>query len=332
MQLPKYKPGEFRFRQPWRGTVIPDFMQSVLDRENLDPSDRKHRFRIGELYAEHVSQLREAALTNTDGNQLFVEVRLSVSFFAEYSLHIYGDNVFFNIHREGANGIPIRRLENGEHYSQLKNSAAYERIKPDLFRLDVLNWELSSKPSLGFDGWSIDITLSCDEGAIEAGGWLKSPPDYVPGDLSSQVIDLLSVIGVAYGFPAIGEEFTEVGQRINKSNPIPGSVIGGLLALGNTDSLEQLKEHHRDPLTREGGLRGQHHSIWEPLARSLSEPDLASLFRGLVIVDRELDNWSVGSVAPAIAIFHIYKERFKDYAGPLSEWAIQNRGDNTYIR
>ena len=111
---------------------------------------------------------------------------------------------------------------------------------------------------------------------------------------------------------------------------IPRKVIEGLVALGNKGTLEQLEAHHRESLTRYTGLRFQHYSVWEPLARTLAEPDLALLFRGLVIADRELGNWSRGSVAPAIPVYHVYKERFKESAGLLSEWAKQN-STNTYI-
>ena len=81
---------------------------------------------------------------------------------------------------------------------------------------------------------------------------------------------------------------------------------------------------HRDFINR------LHWSTWKEFANELSNDDLVDLFKGLVIVEREL-KWMGGSVAAAIWIFKIlFWERGVKNITEIADFGKRN-SDNPYI-
>lgn len=91
-----------------------------------------------------------------------------------------------------------------------------------------------------------------------------------------------------------------------------------------------LDDDDRSAFVRKDWINRRHKKFWKPIAESLSKSDLENLFRGLVIAEREL-KWLGGSGASAIWIFHVYQKRFEDASIELANWALTNRGRNSYI-
>jgi hypothetical protein len=91
-----------------------------------------------------------------------------------------------------------------------------------------------------------------------------------------------------------------------------------------------LNADDRLALVRKDRINRRGKGFWKPIAEKLSKPDLENLFRGLVIVEREL-NWMGGSGASAIWVFLVYQKRFEDASIELANWALTNRGRNSYI-
>jgi len=105
------------------------------------------------------------------------------------------------------------------------------------------------------------------------------------------------------------------------------SVIKLLRSVGAKGCLD---EDDRFAFKRKDGINRNSSEFWKSIAEKLSKQDLENLFRGLVIVEREL-NWIGGSVAGAIWVFRGYKQRFEDTSIELANWALKNRGRNPYI-
>ena len=105
------------------------------------------------------------------------------------------------------------------------------------------------------------------------------------------------------------------------------SVIKLLRSVGAKGCLD---EGDRVAFKRKDGINRKSRVFWESIAEKLSKQDLENLFRGLVIVEREL-NWIGGSVAGAIWVFREFKQRFEDSSMELADWALKNRGRNHYI-
>ena len=91
-----------------------------------------------------------------------------------------------------------------------------------------------------------------------------------------------------------------------------------------------LDKDDRFSLVRKDWINRRAKNFWNPIAESLSKPDLENLFRGLVIAEREL-NWIGGSGASAIWVFHVCQRRFEDASIELANWALINRGRNPYL-
>lgn len=80
------------------------------------------------------------------------------------------------------------------------------------------------------------------------------------------------------------------------------------------------------------GLNGGGPTFWEPICKELSKEDAIYLFKGSVILEREL-NLHGGSVAANIFIFrHLYSHRITSFneRRELVDWALKNRGSNDY--
>jgi hypothetical protein len=106
------------------------------------------------------------------------------------------------------------------------------------------------------------------------------------------------------------------------------SVIKLLRSVGAKGCLD---EDDRFAFKRKDEINRKSSVFWESIAEKLSKQDLENLFRGLVIVEREL-NWIGGSVAGAIWVFQEYKRRFEGNTSiELANWALKNRGRNPYI-
>ena len=105
------------------------------------------------------------------------------------------------------------------------------------------------------------------------------------------------------------------------------SVIKLLRSVGAKGCLD---EDDRFAFKRKDEINRKTSVFWKSIAEKLSKQDLENLFRGLVIVEREL-NWIGGSVAGAIWVFREYKQRFADSSIELANWALKNRGRNLYI-
>jgi len=105
------------------------------------------------------------------------------------------------------------------------------------------------------------------------------------------------------------------------------SVIKLLRSVGAKGCLD---EDDRFAFKRKDGINRNSSIFWKSIAEKLSKQDLENLFRGLVIVEREL-NWAGGSAAGAIWVFKEYKRRFEDSFIELANWALKNRGRNPYI-
>ena len=69
---------------------------------------------------------------------------------------------------------------------------------------------------------------------------------------------------------------------------------------------------------------------WQTAAQHLGREDLQALVRALVVFNRQVSanrHWS----AAAIWTYFVFADRYPDQAGGLADWALANRGANTYI-
>ena len=96
-------------------------------------------------------------------------------------------------------------------------------------------------------------------------------------------------------------------------------------AKGFLNKGDRLAFYRKDKINRSGTR-----PFWVTLAEKLSKQDLENLFRGFVIAECEL-NWAGGSAASGIWVFEVYKRRFEDSFMELADWALKNRGSNSYI-
>jgi hypothetical protein len=105
------------------------------------------------------------------------------------------------------------------------------------------------------------------------------------------------------------------------------NIIDLLKSVGGKGCLD---DDNCSAFVRKDWINRRNKKFWGPIAESLSKSDLENLFRGLVIAEREL-KWVGGSGASAIWIFLIYQKRFENASIELANWALTNRGRNSYI-
>ena len=112
-----------------------------------------------------------------------------------------------------------------------------------------------------------------------------------------------------------------------EGDPIPEGVPEILISIGSRGSLtsdDRAALAGFDWINRSGWWK------WDRISEPLPETKLKNLFRGLVITEKELE-WTGGSVAGAIWVFRTYERRFKNRSETLTDWALRNRGPNSYV-
>lgn len=106
--------------------------------------------------------------------------------------------------------------------------------------------------------------------------------------------------------------------------PVPTSkVLADLVALGEQGTPgipSSLQDSPRESLIHQWGFE-----TWKQLAKSLSEPHLRNLIRGLVLYSRAKNRSLGGSVSPVIDLYADYVERFPEGEPALTGWVVDNR-------
>jgi len=69
---------------------------------------------------------------------------------------------------------------------------------------------------------------------------------------------------------------------------------------------------------------------WQSAAQHLGYEDLQALVRALVVFNKQVST-NRGWSAAAIWTYFVFADRYADLAGNLADWALANRGSNTYI-
>lgn len=106
--------------------------------------------------------------------------------------------------------------------------------------------------------------------------------------------------------------------------------IENLILIGNTQQAELFEfKNHILQFKQRDFINRLHRQTWRQKAEHLSDIDLVFLFKGLVIVEREI-KWSGGSVAGAIWIYRIIQERRLDKEFEIADFALKNC-DNPWI-
>jgi len=93
--------------------------------------------------------------------------------------------------------------------------------------------------------------------------------------------------------------------------------------MGLIDSLQELILSSKDHINRLGI------SEWKSILKDLNDADIVSLFKGMVIAEKQL-NWSVGSVAGGIWIYKEIQKRKLDDHYQIANWALKNT-NNEYV-
>ncbi|WP_300435993.1 hypothetical protein [Christiangramia sp.] len=102
--------------------------------------------------------------------------------------------------------------------------------------------------------------------------------------------------------------------------------IQDLVKLGRTadvDPDQLLKFEHRDIINR------LHWNTWEKVVDNLSDLELISVYKALIILEREF-RWIGGSVAGAIWIYRIINNRRLDDKYDLADYGLRN-SINPYV-
>ncbi len=205
-------------RLPWKGNKVPEFMRSIPDTAKFDSGDHpfKNRMLIKKLYLNEKNRLREDAIsTYANKGQLFFQMCLSLSFYAELQFEVLGNFSFLTVCRGGLR-TPNNKLAAGEYVAEVDNYDALNIVSGDLDRLGVWEWPSSPYPDrrFGFDGWRFRMSIGGTSGIIHTGDWCATPPDYEFGKISVQVIELVRVLAPAFGQTHYCEEIEEIARRI----------------------------------------------------------------------------------------------------------------------
>jgi hypothetical protein len=120
-------------------------------------------------------------------------------------------------------------------------------------------------------------------------------------------------------------------QRKKKTNyktkiMIHRDIINELIKIGEDESIISNTIEKMNP---QGQIIGLSSREWYQISKLLSSTEIISLFKGVVIVEKDLQ-WTGGSVSAGIWIYRVIKNRKLDEDYSIANWALKIT-DNEYI-